>query len=274
MAQVGSVYTYVAVTFDRFVAICWPLRKRVWCTPHTSMIILAIIGAFSILFKLPAYFETRIDENGMIRPSELRESYFYMRFYNFYLYVILIQIIPWTVIISLNSVVTHKVHIAYRLQAALTNCNQLNSKNPKGRREDVERKITIMTLVITVIFILCNIPPGINNMLETLDNEWKMKFRQRIVITNLLVCVNSATNTIIYCVFNRKFRKAVLKFLHFSKAPYRSSSRYKREDQSHIISHLRFRMPSENLLYTTTASTPVKGTNEPLSATIIQNVDS
>ena len=54
----------------------------------------------------------------------------------------------------MNNPLPLQVHIAYRLQAALTHCNQLNSKNPKGRREDVERKITIMTLVITVIFIL------------------------------------------------------------------------------------------------------------------------
>ncbi|CAD6196152.1 unnamed protein product [Caenorhabditis auriculariae] len=219
MAQVGSVWTCVAVTFDRFIAVSFPIKKRVWCTPSTSAAVLCVITVFSALFKLPSFFEVRLDEKGEVQMTWLRENVFYITFYVFYLYVAVIQLVPWTAIIALNAVVIHKVRLAYRLQAVLIQ----NSEKPRSKREDAERRVTVMATVMTGIFIICNIPPGVNNLVDHLDVSYKYVFRQRIPLSNLLVCVNSASNMLIYCVFNAKFRQGALRLIGVRRKGSRGS---------------------------------------------------
>lgn len=43
IAQAGSVWMYVAVTVDRFIAVCFPIKKRVWSTRSNSMTVLICI---------------------------------------------------------------------------------------------------------------------------------------------------------------------------------------------------------------------------------------
>ncbi|KAF1758340.1 hypothetical protein GCK72_014798 [Caenorhabditis remanei] len=207
IAQAGSVWTYVAVTVDRFIAVSFPIKRRVWSTRSNSLTVLVVITLICTFFKLPSFFEVRLDHNGEVVPTELRKNQFYIEFYLFYLYVTFIQLIPWTIIIFLNAIIIHKVRLAYRAQEVMIhNSGKMNSK-----REDAERKVTVMATVMTMIFIFCNIPPGINYLVDRYSKT--DLYRQRIPLSNVLVCVNSASNMMIYCVFNVRFRRAALKLL-------------------------------------------------------------
>ncbi|CAI2351211.1 unnamed protein product [Caenorhabditis sp. 36 PRJEB53466] len=259
IAQAGSVWTYVAVTVDRFIAVCFPLKKRVWFTRSNSTTVLICITFVSTLFKLPSFFEVQLDQNGEVGPTELRKNEFYIEFYLFYLYVALIQLIPWTLIIFLNAIIIHKVRIAYRAQEGMVH----KSAKPKTKREDAERKVTVMATVMTGIFIICNIPPGINYLVDKYSKS--PVYRQRIPLSNLLVCVNrhvlsfcrsppssasfSASNMMIYCVFNSRFRRAALKLLGCpSLAPTRAGSVVTRLTRDETAGMLRFRVTTlENL---------------------------
>ncbi|CAI5449109.1 unnamed protein product [Caenorhabditis angaria] len=217
ISQAGSIFTYVAVTVDRFIAVTFPLKKRVWATRNKSTTVLICITVVSTLFKLPSFFEVALNENGQSVTTTLRENKFYTEIYLLYLYFFLMQLIPWTIIIFLNAYIIHKVRLAYRVQEAM-----IHGK-PKTKREDAERKVTVMAIVMTCIFIICNIPPGINNLVEEYGD--RAYFRQRIPLSNLLVCFNSASNVMIYCVFNTRFRRAALQILGFStKNPTRAGS--------------------------------------------------
>ncbi|CCD69774.2 G-protein coupled receptors family 1 profile domain-containing protein [Caenorhabditis elegans] len=233
IAQAGSVWTYVAVTVDRFIAVCFPIKRRVWSTRSNTITVLFVITFISAIFKLPSFFEVRLDHNGEVEPTELRKNEFYIEFYLFYLYVTFIQLIPWTLIIFLNAIIIHKVRLAYRAQEAMVhNSGKLNTK-----REDAERKVTVMATVMTMIFIICNIPPGINYLVDRYSNP--TVYRQRIPLSNVLVCVNSASNMMIYCVFNSRFRRAALKLLgcpsFFSSRHGSVSTRLTREETTGML---------------------------------------
>ncbi|KAL6739703.1 hypothetical protein Aduo_013128 [Ancylostoma duodenale] len=220
IAQAGSVWTCVAITFDRFIAVFFPIKKRVWATPHTSTYIICGVAFFSVLFKLPAFFEITLNEYGQITPSSLRLDATYQLVYMTYMYLIFILLIPWTVIIVLNGIVIQKVREAYRTHKRLT------QRNTRGRRDTDERKMTVMTIVMTGIFVLCNIPPAINNIIESYAPQYRDRYRHRIPLSTLLVCVNSASNILIYCWFNRQFRRSVFRLC--------SSAAYKRRASEYI----------------------------------------
>ncbi|CAB3411746.1 unnamed protein product, partial [Caenorhabditis bovis] len=251
IAQAGSVWTYVAVTVDRFIAVSFPLKKRVWSTRSTSTTVLICITVISAIFKLPSFFEVKLDENGEVGPTELRKNPFYIEFYLFYLYVALIQIIPWTLIIFLNAIVIHKVRLAYRSQETMV----LKSNAPRAKREDAERKVTVMATVMTGIFIICNIPPGINYLVDRFSE--KSVYRQRIPLSNLLVCVNSASNMMIYCVFNSRFRNAALKLIGLRRdINNRNGSLTNRTAREETLGILKSRAGTFDNISTKSAPTP------------------
>lgn len=219
IAQAGSVWTCVAIAFDRFLAVFFPIKKRVWATPQTSTTVICGVAIFSVLFKLPAFFEIVLNESGQIMPSSLRLDETYQLIYMTYMYVIFTLLLPWTAIIVLNAIVIQKVREAYRTH------KQLTQSNTRGRRDTDERKMTVMTIVMTGIFVLCNIPPAINNIIESYAPQYREMYRHRIPLSTLLVCVNSASNILIYCWFNRQFRRNVFR-LCVSSAYKRRCSQY------------------------------------------------
>ncbi|PIO71988.1 hypothetical protein TELCIR_06100, partial [Teladorsagia circumcincta] len=46
IAQAGSVWTCVAIAFDRFIAVFFPIKKRVWATPQTSTTVICGVALF------------------------------------------------------------------------------------------------------------------------------------------------------------------------------------------------------------------------------------
>ncbi|VDL78365.1 unnamed protein product [Nippostrongylus brasiliensis] len=158
-----------------------------------------------VLFKLPAFFEIVLNESGQIMPSALRLDPTYQLIYMTYMYLIFILLLPWTAIIVLNAIVINKVREAYRTHEQLT-------------------QMTVMTIVMTGIFVLCNIPPAINNIIESYAPQYREMYRHRIPLSTLLVCVNSASNILIYCWFNRQFRRTVFRIC--SSPTYKNGSQY------------------------------------------------
>lgn len=101
----GSVWTCVAITVDRFLAVKYPLHMRVWCTPRCAACILSCIAAISIVYKLPSVFELELDACGRLRPSQLRNHPLYVVIYNTYGYLLILLVIPWIIIIVLNVII-------------------------------------------------------------------------------------------------------------------------------------------------------------------------
>uniref|UniRef100_A0A914PIY2 G-protein coupled receptors family 1 profile domain-containing protein n=1 Tax=Panagrolaimus davidi TaxID=227884 RepID=A0A914PIY2_9BILA len=204
-AQTASVWTCVAITVDRFLAVQYPLKMRLWCSPAKAFVVLSIIATISFLYKMPSIFELQLDECGKLVPTDLRQNELYIVIYNTYGYLLLLIVIPWTLMIILNVVVIRAVHTAYRIRRSMT-------KN-KGRVDDRERRCTVMALVMLSTFIMFNLLAGVNNIIEAFSPEHPANYRFRIPIGNLLVCVNSASNILIYSIFGRKFRRVCFQIL-------------------------------------------------------------
>ncbi|VDM49080.1 unnamed protein product [Toxocara canis] len=205
-AQTSSVWTCVAVTVDRFLAVKYPLHTRIWCSSARAKLVLSVIATVSFLYKLPSLFELTLDECGRLAPTHLRTNPLYIVLYNTYGYLLLLIIIPWTVMIVLNVIVIRAVHSAYHIRRSLM---QVNNE----KLDDKERRCTLMAIAMILTFILCNLMAGINQIIEAFFEEYVSYFRLRLSIGNLLVCVNSASNIIIYSLFGRKFRRMCITLL-------------------------------------------------------------
>ncbi|CAB3400453.1 unnamed protein product [Caenorhabditis bovis] len=199
IAQAGSVWTCVAVTVDRFLAVNYPLHSKIWCTPRRAFIILITIAVLSVLFRFPMFFELTTDNCGKLRPTSFRNVY-YTKYYLTYGYFILILLIPWTTMIVLNVFVVKAVHRAYKLRRSMQGGK--SSQEEKDRRNSL--RCTLMAIAMVLTFLVFNVVAAGNNIAESLLGAnlgyWG-------AIGNLLICLNSASNIVIYSLFGARFRQ-------------------------------------------------------------------
>ncbi|KAI6206742.1 BMA-FRPR-8, isoform c [Aphelenchoides besseyi] len=193
-----------SIQVDRYLAVQYPLKTRVLCTPFKALCVLLTIGTISLLYKMPSVFELRLDECGRLLATELRQNELYIMIYNTYGYLLFLIVIPWTLMIILNVTVVRAVHTAYRKRQSLVEGNM--------KVDDKERRCTIMALVMISTFIVCQLLAGVNHVLEAF-HYFPNYYRLRIPIGNLMVCVNSASNILIYSIFGRRFRRTAVKLL-------------------------------------------------------------
>ncbi len=57
LAYTGSVYATVLLTLERYVAVCWPLKARLWLRPQRAALITLAVLLFAVLLNLPRWFE-------------------------------------------------------------------------------------------------------------------------------------------------------------------------------------------------------------------------
>ncbi len=53
IAQTGSAYLTMAVTVERYLAVCWPLRARSICTIGRAKMAVAVVLSFAIIYNVP-----------------------------------------------------------------------------------------------------------------------------------------------------------------------------------------------------------------------------
>lgn len=180
------------------------MRAKQICTIGRSYCVLASIIIAAIIYNIPTFFEfTYISETGEAIPSQFRANPMYQRIYKTYMYVVFLILIPVGTMIVLNSMIARAVHIAYR-----------NRKTMSGR-EEKERRITIMVLVVIIVFIVLNSLAFVANFIEAFElHREKLEYEIYlclIALGNILVVFNSAINFIIYCALGFRFRQMFMK---------------------------------------------------------------
>ncbi|TRY72989.1 hypothetical protein TCAL_08731 [Tigriopus californicus] len=107
--RVGSVYVTLSVNFERFYAIVFPLKHFFW-----KKYLLPAAVIFTVVYNLPKYFDMHIvhDEatnTSVIVSTEMRRNPLYMSLYVFWSKFILIEIIPYFMILVCNTFIICKI---------------------------------------------------------------------------------------------------------------------------------------------------------------------
>ncbi|XP_067865137.1 probable G-protein coupled receptor 139 [Heterodontus francisci] len=210
-----SVWFTVTFTFDRFVAICCQKLKTKYCTKKTAAVVLATTCILFCLKNVPFYFTY---EPGEIidnvpwfcntKPSSYTDPGWvgYDRFD-----MILTPLIPFALILLLNSLTVRHILVASRVRKGLR--GQSKGENRSDPEMESRRKSVILLFTISGNFILLwlvyvteffyyNIT-GTEHRDYT-DSEYI--FQQ---IGWMLLNLSCCTNTFIYGATQSKFREQV-----------------------------------------------------------------
>ncbi|XP_028397067.1 allatostatin-A receptor-like [Dendronephthya gigantea] len=220
LVAASSVFTMVAIAFERFLAVVYPLKQMARKKKTTIVVTVVIIWICAIALSIPFAIYTEnislvvpVERDGKIVSEEIvllsttftkdqNKAYVTITF-------ISINVIP---IMLLGFLYARIVWKLWNPDQRLTQEIATPSKHQKPKHfvEKTRRKTTIMLLAVVLVFFTCFFPFNILGMLLAYGDSRDFNFdilRHVNSVTRVFLLVNSASNPIIYNFLSEKFRK-------------------------------------------------------------------
>ncbi|CAL1543112.1 unnamed protein product [Lymnaea stagnalis] len=217
MAHMGSIYTTVTVTVERFLVVLVPLKARIFCTFGKTRKILLGVFAFSVAFNIPRcffqpLFRATDPPTTAAAPNDQSAYYFwlYFRVYELYMSGVLFYLLPYALIPILNL----QLLLAIKKRRSETRMMQVKNEHQPNypRSTDLEDGVTMIVLGITACFFICCLIPAIYTMTQVAEMPDTNVFASFLIIaSDTMLCINASTDFFFYCLLGRKFRNIFIR---------------------------------------------------------------
>lgn len=215
-----SVWLIIAVTVERYVAVCYPLRAPAMCNRQRAIIVIICLLMSLLLINLHFLWTVQIRkyqingddvyqcEGG---PNHVQLVQDIWPWVDAFLY----SFLPFVVISVLNALIIRQVVRARRNRSGL----QSNMPNQRNRAQESSLKLTVMLLTISFAFLLTTLPMNISLIVTAFFNQYHndyhlvSRFKLARTITELLMYVNHSMNFYLYCATGQKFRHELVSML-------------------------------------------------------------
>uniref|UniRef100_UPI00398EC458 probable G-protein coupled receptor 139 n=1 Tax=Pristiophorus japonicus TaxID=55135 RepID=UPI00398EC458 len=199
-----SVWLTVAFTLDRFVAICYQKWKTRYCTVRTATGVITTVCTVSYLRNIPRYFTYEpVDVHGPFPVCRLRKLCTNTP-WAVYLCActVLTPLIPYVCILLLNALTVRHVLVASRVRRAF------RGQGGDGKQVDPEmenrRRSIILLFAISGSFIVL----WMTRVVVFVIQEMLLDIGPMVMqVGDMLMYLNSCTNTCIYALTQAKFRE-------------------------------------------------------------------
>jgi len=197
MAQTGSVYTTVAVTLERFLAIGGTSGS----TPVTNtgaLLTTLAVCLFSIAFNFSKFWEISLDYvaecTGFaalgLTPGPLLENDTYGKVYSLWLTNIVMVFAPFVALLLFNSVILIKIRRArdqYKEYLVVRHEQTREMGRQRRRHSQVARQFreqtkdaTLVLVIIVLIFLVCNFWGFVITLMEHIYGRLELQMSRPI----------------------------------------------------------------------------------------------
>jgi hypothetical protein len=244
--QLNGIYLTVAVSLDWYFLIKEKRTiryslKRKWFKKKTWWVVFCIFTLCSI-FTLPNWFlyksnvylmEIKSDNlQSQITQTTTKKLISFIRasktdfgnnqitknLIQIYFYIPFVFAIPVLILLIVNFLI---IKIIIRVN---------RQKKKLGNSVQIDRSITVMLVLIIILFLICQIPIMVSNIISSFTPDITSNNNSFILFntfSNFFLCLNLSCNFGIYCIFNEKFRETT-KFIFFHKTFCKSGTLQKK----------------------------------------------
>lgn len=208
----SSNWLILAVTVDRFVAVCKPLKAKQFCTISRARKTIATIFLVAVIFNIPRYFGATFI--GFVpcfnNPADycfyniLVENDWYRIGYRVVLHLFLMYVGPVTILVYLN----------YNLIRAVKQARERRKKMAKISKSEINAEsITVSLIVVVIVYITFATPTFLSQIVlavrDFLPPKLLSYYQYYFAFNVVLLVFNSAANFFIYCLIGRRFRSTL-----------------------------------------------------------------
>ncbi|KJH49508.1 hypothetical protein DICVIV_04342 [Dictyocaulus viviparus] len=201
LVYVGSgVFMTVGVSVHRYIGVCHPYKSVEWLPKKrvTTFIISLVVHVSNVCYRININYYI-----PLLQPTALRLSDMYRNIFFGWAYTIVMYVVPFSLLIILNSLVLSAVRRSRRMHMVSQSGAENDEFSKKAERK--ERQTSIMLIAIVLLFIFCNTLAFVCNIMENLDEVGAL-YQTMVTFNNLLVMVNASCNICVYMLFSEKYR--------------------------------------------------------------------
>ena len=220
ITQLGTVWMTVLVAGNRYIAVCKALHAPHLCTKRNIQLQILAMFCAIVIYNIPRYFEfiyvqkniTQADNTTMVEDVNvgLTSHHIYNILYENVSYCLFVFLFPLLILIFFNVHLVKDLKKAQQCRKALTSRSTMEENN-----------ITLVMIVIILVFIVCQTPASINQILFYVVDDSAQKtcssYAKYYHVSNLLIIMNSSANFLIYCVFRRQFQQELCALISCKK---------------------------------------------------------
>ncbi|XP_044743602.1 RYamide receptor-like [Chrysoperla carnea] len=205
-----SAYTLVAISFDRYVAIMWPLRPRL--TKRYALVVIGCVWLFALITASPIAIVSKLTqpsaEHVLCDQYMCNEKWPDEVYYGYYSLILMTLqfVLPLSVLV-----------FTYTRIALVVWCKRIPGEAENSRDQRIarsKRKMIKMMVTVVIVFICCWLPLNITVLMLTYSSlaEWT-GLPICWLLCHWLAMSHSCYNPIIYCYMNARFRIGFLQAL-------------------------------------------------------------
>lgn len=209
VGQTATIWFTVLIAATRYVIVCHPTWGTLYCSLETTRRGVIAVVVFSIAYNAPRYFETRVQTergpNGEVlyglNHTELGGNAVYNFVYTDVLYYVFGFVLPLLLLSFFNIQLIVSYRNFRRKRAALRRRARTTAE------DNAEQNVTLIMIVVILVFMLCNAPAKIVQIVLTYRIQPCMTagfFVREISI--VFEVLSSSVNFIVYCVCLKRFQ--------------------------------------------------------------------
>ena len=211
----ASAMTILAISIERYCAICNPLQAPDWWTNHTLGRLLLFIWLFSSLLSIPFAVVAKTNsadfyDGSVVTVCSTAMSESWQKAYTIMVLIVFL-FIPFLLMVVLYGIVGKR--LLYDKCALDRNNDHASIAALKSRRQVVR-----MLVIVTIVFFFSSLPFRALSLVYVFDftrmeQLGMMGNLALITFARTMVYLNSALNPIIYNAVSMRFRRAFRQIL-------------------------------------------------------------
>ena len=214
----AAVFTMMLISFDRFYAIFYPLKEKLFRKPKVLSSIIWVLS-FGLMTPYVLLSHTRENQPGVYEclqewpwappnDTDFTETYKVLKSFHISVFVI-IYALPLSLTMIIYSLICRKLWLR-KIPGNVIDTNLAAEKRLK-------HKVTRLLVITCVVFAACWFPVYVNHYFTYVRPDQVHKLPLKVhLLFYWIAHANSALNPCLYILLNEKFRKAFFATLNNS----------------------------------------------------------